>query len=568
VNIFFELSIIIVVATALSGLMRLLRQPMVIGYVLTGLLLGPEFLNLIKSTETTTIFSEMGIAILLFIVGLHLSPKDIKDLGRKVFIIGAIQVLVTGVFGFLVSRFFPFTLIESIYIGTALSFSSTIIALKLLSDKKDLEKLYGRISIGVLLFQDIVATVALIFSSTFSNGESNIQGFFLLIIKGIALTLVISLLSVYVLPKLATFFAKSQEYLFMFSLGWGFGLAALFGYLGFSIEIGALVAGISLSISPYSQEISSKLKPLRDFFIVIFFILLGTKISFSSLHEYFVPFCVLLAFIVVLKPLIIAVLVELLGYTKKTGFFVGITLSQISEFSLILLMLGVRVGHVSEGVLSLVSALGFVSIAISTYLIMYVEKLYPLAIPFVSIFEKKKYEPEETEFKLFEVILFGCNRSGYDFLKLFKYFGRKFLAVDFDPEIIKELNAKGINCCYGDAEDGEFLDEINAGKAKIVVSTIPDFDTGAFLLNRVKNENPNAIVFLTSYNIDDAIKLYERGATYVILPHFIGGEFAARLTTESGFDINKLHGKRDEHIKYLRERKALGHVHPDSFNGR
>ncbi len=567
-NIFFELSIIIVAAAALSGLMRLLRQPVIIGYVLTGLLLGPEFLNLIKSQETTTAFSEMGIAILLFIVGLHLSPKELKDFGRNALFIGLIQVTLTSIFGFLVSRLFPFSLVECVYLGIALSISSTIIVLKLLSDKKDLEKSYARICIGISLLQDLIATVALIFSSTFSNGQSNLPGFVLLIIKGLAITLIISLVSVYVLPKLTTFFAHSQEYLFLFSLGWGFGLAALFGYLGFSIEIGALVAGVSLSISPYSQEISSKLKPLRDFFIVIFFILLGTKISFSSLHYNLVPFLILLAFVVVAKPAIITVLAELFGYAKKTSFLVGTSLSQVSEFSLILIMLGVRVGQVSENVLSLVSALTFVSIALSTYLILYGEKLYPLAIPFLAIFAKKKPEGEEKFHQQYEVILFGCNRSGYDFVKMFKYFGNKFLAVDFDPDIIKQLQQKGINCCYGDAEDGEFLEEINVGKAKIVVSTIPDHETNMYLVTKVKAENPNAIVVLISYNIDEAIKLYEKGATYVILPHFIGGEFAARLTAEAGFDINRLHGKRDEHIKYLMERRALGHTHPDSVSER
>jgi Kef-type K+ transport system membrane component KefB len=562
VNLFFELSIIIVVAAALSGLMRLLKQPIVIGYILTGLLLGPQFLNLIKSTETVSIFSEMGIAILLFIVGLHLSPKEIKDLGGKTFITGLIQVLLTSFFGFLIARFFKFPFIESIYLGTAFSFSSTIIVLKLLSDKRDLEKLYGRITVGILLFQDIVAAAALIFASSFSHGGGEMTTFVLLIIKGLLLTLIISLLSVYVLPSLSTFFARSQEYLFLFSLAWGFGLSALFGFLNFSIEIGALIAGISLSMSPYSQEISSKLKPLRDFFVVIFFILLGSKISFTNFDHLIIPFVVMLAFIVLIKPLVVTIILELFGYNRKTSFFSGVGLAQISEFSLILFMLGLELGHVREETLSLVTLLGFASIAISTYFISYVEKIYPFFIPFISLFERKKVEPDNIIKQNHDVILFGCNRSGYDFIKIFKYFGRKFLAVDFDPEIVKQLNGRGINCCYGDAEDGEFLDEVSIGKAKIVVSTIPEFETNAFLVTKVRTENENSIVFLISYSIDDAIKLYEKGATYVILPHFIGGEFAAKLTTEAGFDIKKLYAKRDEHIKYLHERKALGHLHP------
>lgn len=561
-SLFFELSLIIVVAAALSGLMRLLKQPIVIGYVLTGLLLGPQFLNLIKSTETVSIFSEMGIAILLFIVGLHLSPNELRDLGKNVFTTGFIQVALTSFIGFVVCRIFNFSVTESLYLGVALSFSSTIIVLKLLSDKRDLEKLYGRITIGILLFQDIVAAIALILSSSFSNGGGELATFVLLLVKGIALTIIISLLGVYVLPTLSTFFAKSQEYLFLFSLAWGFGLGALFGFLGFSIEIGALVAGVSLSISPYSQEISSKLKPLRDFFVVIFFILIGSKISFTNFDEIAVPLVFLVLFVVVIKTLIVTFVLELFSYSRKTSFFSGISLSQISEFSLILMMLGLRFGHVSEKVLSLVTILSFISISLSTYLTIYVEKMYPYFVSIISVFEKKKVRPDAVQNITYDVILFGCNRSGYDFIKIFKYFGRKFLAVDFDPDIIKLLSSRGISCVYGDAEDGEFLDDINVSSAKIVVSTIPEYETNSFLVTKVRSENKDSIVFVISYNIDEAIKLYDKGATYVILPHFIGGEFAAKLTTEAGFSIEKLRHKREEHLKYLYERKRLGHTHP------
>ena len=210
-----------------------------------------------------------------------------------------------------------------------------------------------------------------------------------MIIKGLAFTLLITLLSVYVLPGLSTFFARSQEYLFLFSLAWGFGLGALFGYLKFSVEIGALVAGVSLSMSPYSQEISSKLKPLRDFFVVIFFILLGSKISFTNFDHLLVPFVVMLAFVVLIKPLLVTVILELIRLQQENRFFSGVSLAQISEFSLILLMLGLKLGHVSEETLSLVTILCFVSIAVSTYFISYVEKIYPIFIPFISLFERK-----------------------------------------------------------------------------------------------------------------------------------------------------------------------------------
>ncbi len=565
-NLFVMLSIILVVATALAGLMRLLKQPIVIGYILTGLLLGPQAFGLLRSTAEVAIFSQMGIAILLFIVGLHLSPHEVKSLGKNVFLMGILQVVITSGLGFLLASSFGFSPVEGVYFGLALSFSSTIVVLKYLADKKDLEKLYGRIAIGVLLFQDIVAAFALVFSSAFSNGYLGIAPFLLLLIKNISLILVVSLLSYYVLPLLSSFFARSSEFLFIFSLAWGFGLASLFGYLGFSIEMGALIAGVALSTTPYCQEISSRLKPLRDFFVVIFFIVLGSQIDFASFSKVINPLIFTIIFVVVAKPFVLTLLAQLFGYNTKTAFLSGVSLSQTSEFSLILVMLGVKVGHVRGDVLSLITMVGFISIASSTYLIKYSERIYPIFLPFLKIFGRRVPVVETIGKTVYDVVLFGCNRSGYDFLHMFKEFGDKFLAVDFDPDIIKELQSNGFNCVYGDAEDAEFLEDIEIGRAKIVISTIPDYEANSFLVSKIRNFNPDTIVILISYSIDDAISLYENGATYVILPHFISGEFAARLTLESGFDINKLHQKRDEHMMYLKQRRALGYAHPVLFH--
>jgi len=561
-NLFTELSVIIVVAAALAGVMRVLKQPIVIGYVLTGILLGPHVFGVLRSDEAMSVFSQMGIAILLFIVGLHLNPKELKSFGTTSFLIGFLQVLFTAFFGFLLARLLNFSELDSLYIGIALSFSSTIVVLKFLSDKKDLEKLYGRLTIGILLLQDILAAVVLIAVSGIAGGNEGVSSFLLLIVKGLAVILVISLVSYYVMPALGTFFARSQEYLFLFSLAWGFGLATLFGALGFSIEIGALVAGVSLSILPYSSEISSRLKPLRDFFIVMFFISLGYSISFDTLSGMFVPLSILAAFVLVGKPLILGILVEILGYSKKTAFLTGASLAQISEFSMIFVLLGLKVGHVSEEVVSVITILGFFSIAMSSYSIVYSEKIYPLFIPFLKIFENRAPAAESDSARVYDTVLFGCNRAGYDFVKIFKEFGTQFLAIDFDPDIIKELTEKGINCIYGDAEDSEFLEEISIGRAKIVISTIPEFETNNFLVNKVRSENKDSLVLLLSYNIDDAIRLYECGATYVILPHFVGGEFAVKVISEAGFDVEKLNSKREEHVAYLKERKALGHAHP------
>jgi len=562
-DIFVELSIILVLATSLAGLMRLLKQPFIIGYVLTGLLIGPYFLEVPVSTGFLDAFSEIGIAILLFVVGLSLSPKEVKDFGKSILFVSIGQVSITFLSGFVLAKILNFELISAFYIAIALTFSSTIIVLKLLSDKRDLEKLYGRIAIGVLLFQDLIAALALVIVSTFSNGSNVVSEALFVLFKGGLLTGVVVLVCLFVLPRLSLFFAESQEFLFIFSLGWGFGLAALFRYLGLSVEIGALIAGVALSITPYSREISSRLKPLRDFFILIFFILLGFKISVGSIGEIAIPLIAFTLFVFVVKPIIIMSLTWWVGYNKKTSFLGGFTLAQISEFSLILVLLGASVGHINEKVLSVITLVGLITIAGSSYIIVYSEKVYPHLSGLLDFFESKKSYKEQDILSSYDVVLFGCNRVGYDFIEAFKSLGQSFLAVDFDPDIVTALRSSDINVRYGDAEDGEFIDDLNLKDSKMIISTIPDFEANMFLLDKTKGTARNLIVIVISYSIDEALRLYDAGADYVILPHFTGGRLIADWARKVGFDAEAFKIRKESHMPYLMQRKALGHIHPE-----
>jgi len=561
-NIFAELSLIIVIATVIAGVMRLLKQPLIMGHILTGILVGPYFLGIFSHKETVEVFSQIGISILLFIVGLSLSPKIIKEVGKISLITGLGQVVFTTFFGTLIARAFGYNLVSSLYIAIALTFSSTIIILKLLSDKRDTEKLYGRIAIGFLLVQDLVAITILIVVSTFTQGDS--AGLIILqtALKGVIALLALSFISLKMLPKLSTFFAQSQEYLFLFSIGWGFGMALLFSLLGFSVEIGALVAGVTLSVSPFAQEMSNKLKPLRDFFLILFFISLGSTLQIQNINAFIVPAIVFSLFVLIGNPLIMMVLTGAQGFNKKTSFNAGLTVAQISEFSLILVLLGVKLGHVSYNVLSLVTLVGIVTISASSYLILYSNKIYPYLARYLSIFERKKTIKEVDSIGIYEVVLFGCNRVGFDFIKAFKKLAAAFLAVDFNPEVVESLRTKGVNVKYGDAEDGEFLEDLGLEHTKIVISTIPDFETNLFLLKKAKAANKHVVVIVISYNLEEAIKLYEHQATYVIMPHFIGGQFAADLAKRAHSDSTKLLVEREGHIEYLKERRALGQMHP------
>lgn len=562
-DIFTELSLIVLIATAIAAVMRLLKQPLIMGHIITGLIVGSSYVPLTHSSETTETFAKMGISILLFIVGLGLSPKVIKEVGPASLITGLGQILFTTFFGFLLALLFRYSVVEAAYIAIALTFSSTIIVLKLITDKKDTQKLYARVAIGFLLVQDIVATLILLFVSSFSSGESASIVIITTLLKGIGITALLLVFSMIVMPKLSDFFATSQEFLFLFSIGWGFGMAMLFAQIGFSIEIGALIAGVVLSVSPYAQEIGTKLKPLRDFFIIMFFVLLGSRMSLDSVWVLLPQAVIFSLFVLVGNPLIVVVLMSILGYNKKTSFLSGLTVAQISEFSMILVLLALDLGHVSPEILALVTLVGLITIAGSTYLIIYAEKIYPYVSHYIDMVQKKRPKKSTTDLiSSYDVILFGCNRVGYDFLKLFKRLGPSFLVVDFDPDVVKSLQAEGVNAVFGDAEDPEFLDEINVDEAKMLISTIPTHEVNTFLVTYVRKFSEKPIMIMLSYNVDNALVLYELGASYVVLPHFVGGHFAALLSKRHGFDGKLFKKEREQHIDYLLERKRLGHMHP------
>ncbi|GAG16612.1 unnamed protein product, partial [marine sediment metagenome] len=253
-------------------------------------------------------------------VGLNLNPRIIRDVGKVSLVTGVGQVIFTSLIGFFIGQLLGFSTMTSIYIAIALTFSSTIIIMKLLSDKGDMETLYGRIAIGFLIVQDLIVIIILMIISSIPAGIDFTTLALETVLKGTGLLILLFLISVYIFPRLTKSIAKSQEFLLLFSIGWCFAISSLFYYLNFSIEAGALVAGITLSLSPYHYEISSKMKPLRDFFIILFFILLGSQMVFTNISQYIIPVLIFSAFILIGNPLIVMVLMGLMGYTKRNSF--------------------------------------------------------------------------------------------------------------------------------------------------------------------------------------------------------------------------------------------------------
>ena len=562
-NIFFELSIVLIVAMLVSIIMRMIKQPMIIGYIITGILVGPFFLDIVVVSDTIIGLSKIGISFLLFVVGLNLNISTLKEVGKTSLITGIGQVIFTTAVGYGISILLGFTQIQALYLGIALAFSSTIIIIKLLSDKRELDSLYGRLSIGFLIIQDLLVILVLLFISTNEKGLTlgALLGSIFFKVGAVLAALIIA--TNYVMPAVLKFMAKSQELLFLFSVGWVLVLAAGLEHLGFRIEIGALFAGVSLAGSPYHYEISSRIKPLRDFFVILFFVMLGSQMTLSSLGTVMWPAIYLSVFVLIGNPLIVMAILGWLGYNKRTSFSSGLTVAQISEFSLILILLGQSVSpQIDHTIVSLVTMVGLITIAGSTYLILYSNKIYSHISKYLGIFERKHVVKEKPGIRNPKIILFGHNRIGFSLLKSFKKIKKKFLVIDYDPEVNSLLMKKGIPCQYGDAGDTELLDNLQMKKVELVISTIPVIETNLLIIEKVREKKKKAIIIITSHHVEDAFKLYDAGADYVILPHFLGGDHVATLIDSYGTDVDKFLKEKIKHMAELKSRRKYGHDHP------
>lgn len=534
-ELFFQMGIMLVIAAVLSMVVYRLRQPLIIAYILTGILVGPGFLALTHSPEVFESFSQIGVAFLLFTVGLGLNWKSVKDVGGIALATGVGQVLFTSTAVFLISLLLGFDPLTGAYLGVAFSFSSTIIIVKLLMDKEDLDTLYGRISVGFLLVQDFIAMLILLVLSAIGTGASLHDVLWVTLIKVAILVPLFCGISAKLLPRLLAYVAKSQELLFIFAIAWCFLVAGILVFFGFGVEIGALIAGITLSSSVYYREINARVRPLRDFFLVLFFIVLGTRLSIDSLSVTLLPAMVFALFILLCNPFISMFIMRLLGYHPRTGFLCGTTVAQISEFSFIVLLVGVSLGHVDNTILTLATTVGMMTIAASTYLIEHNERIFQNFHWLFHWLEPHTTLPSEKrrERPAMNILLFGFHRTGVELISTVKRLHQSYLIVDFDPMAVRELATLGEPSLYGDVGDENFLEEVKADKAKLIISTIPDVVISTALLTFLRDRQYRGVVIVSVHSTQEAKRCYEMGATYVIIPTVLSGRKFSELLQKS-----------------------------------
>lgn len=547
-DIFLELSIVLVVVAIISVIMRLFKQPLILGYILTGILVGPLALDVIHSKEAFEGFSEIGIALLLFIIGLGMNAGVVKSLGKVSIVTASAIFTVVGGLGVVAAYLMGFDLMTALVMGVALFFSSTIVILKVLSDKREISRLHGQVAIGVILVDDIVATLAIVAVAAASNGGLGPADLLLMAGKALGLGLLLFAAGAWVIPKFSKSLAKSQELLFIFAVAWGFGVASVFGLFGFSHEVGALFAGVALASLPYATEMSTRLKPLRDFFIVLFFVTLGERFVFDDVTGTLLPALVLSVIVLIGKPLFTMASLGLLGYTKLTSFKAGIHLSQISEFSIVLVVLAVQTELIEARAASVITLVALITIGVSSYLMKYDDILYRRLHPVLGLFERKRPSERKQKRGLYTAVLFGYHHGGHEFLHLFRDMKERYLVVDYDPDVIEHLEAQGVRHAYGDATDTEFLEEINVGHAKFVASTIIDREVNKMLLGYLHRYSTDITFVCHARTYEDALELYEHGAAYVILPRFLGSEYITSHIKRHGTDKKAFDAFRARHI--------------------
>lgn len=540
-HIFLELAVVLALATGLGGLARALKQPTLLGYIATGLIVGPLGLLQLNHGEVLDTLAQFGIAFLLFLAGMEMNFSELRHVGRSAIVIGISQIAFTGAIGYLLATLLGMTPLYALYVGLTLSFSSTIIVIKLLSEKKALDSLHGKLVVGVLLVQDFIALGALILLSGLSGPQVEPSrlplALGLTFAKGAALLVVSLLMGKYVMPKLLHRLAGSQEVLFLASLTWGLGLAALADLpsIGLTIEIGSFMAGVALSESVEHFQIMSRVRPLRDVFAVTFFITLGSKLVLTGTSAHLLPIILLSLFVLIVKPVLVMITMGLLGYRARTSFMTGIAIAQVSEFSLIVMALSLRIGHTDQGLVSIITAVALITILVSSYLILHAENLYSWLSPFLkkTIEYSAKHEKHIRDASLKNhVVLVGAHRVGHNILRALEDLHKTFIVVDFNPDVVLHLERRGIHALYGDIADPDIQDAAGFDTARAVISTVPSLNESAHLLARLKKSNPRAKVILTASTELDAVALYERGADYVILPHFAGGMQLGRLLEE------------------------------------
>jgi Kef-type K+ transport system membrane component KefB len=518
---FYVFAGILALATVAGLVANRFRQPVIIAFIGVGILVGPVGTGWVVEAEQIDLLAQLGIAVLLFLVGLKLDLHLIRTTGPVALATGLGQVAFTSAVGFAIALALGMDRVTALYVAVALTFSSTIIIVKLLSDKREIDQLHGRIAVGFLIVQDIVVVLVMIALTAFgTEGAGDLTSEFgLVLIKGVALLVGIALVMRFVLPWLLPFVARSGELLVLFAVAYAVGVASATDWLEFSTEVGAFLAGFSLASTPYREAIGARLVSLRDFLLLFFFLDLGARLEFTDAGRQVAEASLLSAFVLIGNPIIVLLIMGRMRYTAKVSFLAGLTVAQISEFSLILAALGLSLGHIEAPTVSLITVVGLITIGGSTYMILYSHQIYARLDPYLRVFERPDVrEIPEPPTAAVDIILFGLGRYGSQLARHLRDRGQEVLAVDFDPQAVADWDGEGITAVFGDASDPEFLGSLPLQRARWIISAMPTVDTSLTLVHGLRHQGYEGKVALTAHREADAERLERAGVDAILQP--------------------------------------------------
>ncbi len=555
IGIFEQIAGVLFVCMIAGGAALLLRQPLVVGLIAAGIAVGPGMLGLVDETSEIELLAKLGIALLLFIVGLKLDVRLIGRLGPVALATGIGQVLFTSIIGFFIAVALGFDTVPALYIAVALTFSSTIIIVKLLTDKREIDDLHGRIAIGFLIVQDIVVVIVMIAITASGDGDASIGARAIdVALKGTLLVGLVILFGRFVADRLVTLLARQSELLILGAITWAVALASASTLLGFSEEVGAFLAGLSLASTPYREAISGRLSTLRDFMLVFFFIELGTRFDLSAAVDQIGAALLFSAFVLIGNPIIVMIIMGFLGYRKKVSFKAGLTVAQISEFSLILVALGASQGQIGSDVVGLVTAVGLITIAASTYLIYGSDAIYNRIEPALRIFERKTdvIDPNfDDDHHDPDYVIVGLGRFGSTLITELLERGVDVLGVDFDPRSVQS-DAFDIPVLYGDAEDPSLAEQLPLMNASWVVSTVRSLDANLSLIAGLRRRGFTGRIAVASEDSTHCARYMEAGADVTVQPlHIAAVPLLERILEHDAYrDRDEVDGEqRDEQTR-------------------
>ena len=551
-----DFAMLFLVVAAISFSAKLIKQPIIIGYIISGFIFS-FFIGADAAGSQIMSMAELGITFLLFLMGLEFSLSSLKYLGKDIFIATLLQTIALFFVAFIPSKLVGFNANESIYLAILFMFSSTLLVAKWVEDRKETSSLHGKMILGILVVQDIFAILILSILNLFK--ETGIEKIMLVPLKGLILIAIAFIFARYILNSLFRFALKYPELMFVLSLGVCFLFVGISPLLGYSTSIGAFIAGITLANTEYKNEILGRLKPLIIFFNMLFFVGMGFQLDTNFAPNAVSLIIIFLVLCFIAKPVAVYLTLKLRGYDLRTAFKAALSLSQFSEFGMIIIFAGIASGLVSAEIRTIAILLIVATMAISSYLIKYESLLFRYCENTLkkidALFKSKKNEEESKNLKGYNILFFGYYDLGKEFFSKLEGRGKKILVIENDPQNIRILKNEKIPFVYGSIYTPYFLDRIDFNNVEIAVSSLVNSEDNKLIIKTIKRNNPKAVIIATAKSVSNSLELYDAGADYVIYPSYLNEQNVSVLLEDYTSDINRIISKKIEDVAKLKEKE-------------